>query len=452
MKIRRGRILLCREQSVEFGLLRGRGFEQKHDVVEGQRSVGEASIELRSSQGMNTAGYGLQAIRIHGASDAIRRGGFGNSGKTRQQTRDNKGEDTQKARKFRMDEGHKGESLESLRVHSCRRSVKKNSQGCITLAVVNKIPAFHELPVRKDAPPESSWGVFGENDALGCLNFLTPAGIVEAAGLVRNGKVFRLDAKIGFAKPPLFGRASMTHRVIPLGPSANDDILDGFNTQEGSQWDGFGHVGHVSNQLFYNGVTVEETRDGRNARLGIHHWADKFVGRGVMIDAFGYRKARGIPVEPLSRDVYTLSELKAALEAQQTTMKPGSILLIRTGWVESYERATAEAKRDLAPMEKLNSAGIEASREMAEWLWNNRVAAIGTDCPGVEAFPFDFTDPNALHYRALPLLGLPLGELFVLAPLAEDCAKDRRYEFMLVSAPLNVEGGIASPPNAVAIK
>ena len=41
---------------------------------------------------------------------------------------------------------------------------------------------------------------------------------------------------------------------------------------------------------------------------------------------------------------------------------------------------------------------------------------------------------------------------FVLEPLALDCAADRRYEFMVVSAPLNVVGGIASPPNAVAIK
>lgn len=317
---------------------------------------------------------------------------------------------------------------------------------------MHKIPAFHELPVRKDAPPESAWGVFGDDDALGCLNFLTPAGVVEAASLVRNGKVFRLDAKVGFAKPPLYGRASMTHSVVPLGPAANDDMLDSFNTQEGSQWDGLGHVGHVSNQLFYNGVTVEEIRDGRNARLGIHHWADKFVGRGVLIDAFGYRKARGITVNPLSRDVYSLEELKGALDAQQTALKPGSILLVRTGWMETYEQASAEKKRDLAPMEKLASIGIEASREMVEWLWNSHVAAIGTDCPAVEAFPFNFADASALHYRTLPLLGLPLGELFVLAPLAEDCAADRRYEFMLVSAPLHIDGGIASPPNAVAIK
>jgi kynurenine formamidase len=103
-------------------------------------------------------------------------------------------------------------------------------------------------------------------------------------------------------------------------------------------------------------------------------------------------------------------------------------------------------------MENLRSAGIEASREMVAWLWNNQVAAIGTDCPSVEAFPSDFSDEGILHYRTLPLLGLPLGELFVLAPLSEDCAADGRYEFMVVSAPLNVEGGIASPPNAVAIK
>jgi kynurenine formamidase len=314
-----------------------------------------------------------------------------------------------------------------------------------------KIPSFDELPVKQGAPAGSSWGVFGDDDALGCLNFLTPAGIVEAAQLVKTGKVFRLDAKIGFVKPPLFGRSSVVHTVSPLGPMANDDSLDLFNTQEGSQWDGLGHVGHPRHGLFYNGVTVEETRE-RNATLGIHHWADKFVGRGVLIDALGFRKKQGLAVNPLTRDVYTLKELKGALESQGTALKPGTILLVRTGWVESYENLSADEKRALAPMDKLTSMGVEASREMVAWLWDNRVAAIGTDCPGVEAFPFDFTDEGALHYRALPLLGLPLGELFVLAPLAEDCANDGRYEFMLVSAPLNLEGGIASPPNAVVIK
>lgn len=314
----------------------------------------------------------------------------------------------------------------------------------------NQIPTFDKLPVRKDAPPESSWGIF-EDEALGCLNFLTPQGVVDAARLVQSGKVFRLDTKIGSLAPPLFGRAAMKHEVVHLGPMAHDDIIQ-FNTQESSQWDGLAHVGHGRHGAFYNGVKVEEIRNNGNARLGIHKWADRFVGCGVLIDAYAFRKAKGKPVNPLQRDAITVDELKGALEAQGTRLKPGTVLLVRTGWLEAYDRCTPAQKEAMVPFPNVTSIGIDPSREMVAWLWDNRVAAIATDSPGVEPLPMELGDEGLLHYRALPLLGLPLGELFVLAPLAEDCAADRRYEFMLVSAPLHVEGGIASPPNAVVIK
>jgi len=317
---------------------------------------------------------------------------------------------------------------------------------------MKSFPTFDQLPVEAGAPPESSWGVFGDSYALGCLNFLTPEGIVEAARLVQSGKVFRLDAKVGFAKPPLFGRATVSHRIVPLGPAAHDDLLDNYNTQEGTQWDGLSHVGHARLERFYNGVTVADVREAGNAKLGIHHWSNKVVGRGVLIDAFGYRQARGQAVKPLEKDTYTLEELEAALKAQGTSMTPGSVLLVRTGWMEAYENLSGEEKRALAPFDKIQSIGVEPSRRMAAWLWDHRVAAIATDSPAVEPLPMNLGDDGLLHYRALPLLGLPLGELFVLAPLAEDCARDRRYEFLLVSVPLHVEGGVASPPNAVAIK
>lgn len=315
-----------------------------------------------------------------------------------------------------------------------------------------RIPTFDQLPAQKGAPPESSWGVFGDDYALGCLNFLTPAGVVDAARLVQAGKVFRLDAPIGFAKPPLFGRASVSHTIAPLGPMAHDDLLNNFNTQESSQWDGLAHVGHGRHGAFYNGVKVEEIREHANAKLGIHQWVDKFVGRGVLLDAYGFRQAKGRAVNPLERDAYTLDEFKAALAAQNTKLQPGTILLVRTGWMEAYEKCTPAEKQSMASFESIKSIGVDPSREMVQWLWDNRVAAIATDSPGVEPLPMNLADEGLLHYRALPLLGLPLGELFVLAPLAEDCARDRRYEFLLVSAPLHVTGGIATPPNAVVIK
>jgi len=320
------------------------------------------------------------------------------------------------------------------------------------MGLPERLPTFDELPIKPGSPPHSAWGVFGDDDGIGCLNFLTPAGIVEAANLVQSGKVFRLDARIGFAQPTLFGRATMARTVVPLGPMANDDVLNSYNTQEGTQWDGLGHVGPNKYQRFYNGVTVEEIRERGNPKLGIHRWADRVVGRGVLIDAYAFLKSRGTPANALERHVYTLEDLQGALEWQKTKLKPGTILLVRTGWMEEYEKLPADGKQAIAPFDKIRAAGVEATRRLAAWLWDNRVAAIGTDCPGVEALPMELGDDGLLHYRALPLLGLPLGELFVLAPLAEDCAADGRYEFMMVSTPLNLEGGIASPPNAVAIK
>jgi kynurenine formamidase len=317
------------------------------------------------------------------------------------------------------------------------------------------IPRFADLPVKKGAPPDSSWGVFGDDDELGCLNFLTTDAIVEAARLVKKGKVFRLDTRINYAKPPLFNRKPVKHTIVSFesyGLLGHDDSVDNYNTQEGSQWDGLGHVGHVRHRAYYNGVRDDELKDGPHGKLGIHKWADKVVGRGVLIDAFRYRQESGRPLDPLTDERYSLDDLRNALAAQAGTIKPGSILLVRTGWMQAYENASPAEKTAMAPLEALKACGIDPSREMVAWLWDNRVAAIGTDCPAVEPWPWSFTDEGALHYRTLSLLGLPLGEQFVLDPLAADCAADERYEFMLVSVPMNLEGGIATPPNAVAIK
>jgi kynurenine formamidase len=319
----------------------------------------------------------------------------------------------------------------------------------------NKIPRFSQLPIKKGAPPESSWGVFGDDDELGCLNFLTPEGIVEAARLVQKGRVFRLDTPINYARPPLFNRAPAKHNIVSFerfGLLGHDDSLDNYNTQEGSQWDGFAHIGHVRYRAFYNGVTGDRIKDGPDGKLSIAKWKDRVVGRGVLIDVCRYTAAQGRPIDPLTSAKYSLKDVQDALKAQAGALKPGSIVLIRTGWLRAYLAASAAEKQKMAPLDGLKSCGIEDTSAMVGWLWDQRVAALGTDCPAVEPWPWDFKDEGALHYRTLSLLGLPIGEQFVLDELADDCAADRRYEFMMVSVPMNLEGGIASPPNAVAIK
>ena len=317
----------------------------------------------------------------------------------------------------------------------------------------DKIPKYSELPIKAGAPAHSNWGVFGDDDEVGCFNFLTPAGIVEAAKLVREGKVFRLDNKVGYASPPIGGRAPARQTVKSYeehGLLAFDDILDNYNTQEGSQWDGLRHVGLNRERAFYNGVTPEEVKT--TAKIGIHNWKDKILGRGLLIDVYRYCTENGRKINPLEAEKYSLDELKGAIKAQKSELKPGTILLIRTGWMQAYYGASQAVKDSLASLANAKGCGLDGGLPMAEWLWDNHVAALGSDAFAAEAFPFDFNSKESLHMLALPLLGLSLGEQFNLEDLAADCASDGRYEFMVVSVPLHVVGGFASPPNAVAIK
>ena len=50
------------------------------------------------------------------------------------------------------------------------------------------------------------------------------------------------------------------------------------------------------------------------------------------------------------------------------------------------------------------------------------------------------------------LLGIPLGELWDLDALADDCSAARTYDCFFTSAPLNMPNGVASPPNAIAVR
>lgn len=56
-----------------------------------------------------------------------------------------------------------------------------------------------------------------------------------------------------------------------------------------------------------------------------------------------------------------------------------------------------------------------------------------------------------MHQTLLAGFGMPIGEIFDLEELARYCQGEKRWTFFLTSEPLNVKGGVASPPNALAI-
>jgi kynurenine formamidase len=316
---------------------------------------------------------------------------------------------------------------------------------------IDNLPSYAELCEREDAPKASNWGLFGDDDQLGTLNFLTPERVAQAARLVKRGDVFRLDLPLHLPDPPLFDRGRYKQTIHTFGPRmmGHDDHLDNLYTQASSQWDSLAHVGHPEHG-FYNGVMPEDVTGEEGSKNGLDHAAKRGItGRGVLLDVARYLESTGNSIDGMSSRAITAGELDATADAHGVDVRRGDILLVRTGWEQAYMAADQATRNSRA--KDLHSPGLEGSQEMAGWLWDHQVAAVASDCPALEPWPWDF-EIGVLHFRALALLGLPFGELWSLESLAEDCATDGVYEFMLTSAPLYYRAAIGSPPNALAIK
>lgn len=317
-----------------------------------------------------------------------------------------------------------------------------------------RLPSFDELPLKSGYPPHSAWGLFGDEDQVGTLNLLTPERVAAASRLVRDGQVFALNWELELPDPPLFNRPALNHTIKRRRQNVFDDIYDNFNTQSSSQWDGLTHYGHRE-YGFYNGVSEDQITGAAGTRNGIEHWARRGIaGRGVLIDFQRFVSAQGIAFNPGERYAISAEQLQAAADWHGLRFQTGDILLLRTGWIEWYDGLNGEQRRQIAQPGALQIAGLDQSEDSLRFLWDNHFAAIGSDNPDFEAYPplKDGQPGEMMHSTIIGLWGMPIGEMFKLDALAAACATDRRYEFFFTSAPLNKLGGVASPPNALAIK
>ena len=68
----------------------------------------------------------------------------------------------------------------------------------------------------------------------------------------------------------------------------------------------------------------------------------------------------------------------------------------------------------------------------------------------MDYMPNGYDIPWSVH-GAIFAYGIALLDNALLQPLAEVCAQEGRYEFMLIIAPLKVIGGTGSPANSIAL-
>ncbi|NWJ48001.1 MAG: cyclase family protein [Chloroflexi bacterium] len=313
------------------------------------------------------------------------------------------------------------------------------------------LPSFDELPAVVGKPPRSAWGLWGDEDELGTLNLLTSERVVEAAKLVRSGDVFALNWELELPDPPFFGREKLRHQIKHKRAWVNDDVYHDFNTQSSTQWDSPSHYGNPHYHGYYNGVQEEQITGQAGTRNGIQVMARKGIaGRGVLVDFRRWATKHDIHYNPGERYEISLGALQAAASEQGVTFQTGDILLVRSGFIEWYLGLSYEQRVTVAQMPP-TAVGVAQGEDTLRFLWDNHFAAVGGDTLAFEAYPRHEIH-GFMHETIIGLWGMPIGEMFFLEKLAEACAADGFYEFFFTSAPLNKLGGIASPPNALAIK
>ncbi|KAK5988492.1 hypothetical protein PT974_09975 [Cladobotryum mycophilum] len=295
------------------------------------------------------------------------------------------------------------------------------------------VPDFDDLPKVQDFPQSCTWGIFdqdGVKDKFGTLNFLTPE-IVQAAAK-------ELAHQRPLQTPSLLSQPAQAQNHRPLRPRppatrslAWDDEID-FNTQSSSQWDSLCHFLHQPTGLTYNGVKPE---------------AEAFAE---------YADQKGIHYHPFQAHRITVQDIESVASHQNVDIRPGDVLLVRTGATEVLEAVSKNPS--LLGKNSGEFAGVHGVEETVRWFWNKRLAAVAGDSIAFEAFPplKDDGTPGApkdmyIHPHLLAMIGMPIGELWDFAKLSRYCKEKGRYSFFLTSAPLNHPGLIGSPPNALAI-
>jgi kynurenine formamidase len=296
-----------------------------------------------------------------------------------------------------------------------------------------------------------NWGRWGDDDEIGTLNLITEDVVRTGAAEIKTGKRFSLALPLDADGPQMGftpGRENPVHSMTAIHEAwppdadvfaASDDKVT-TSLQAATHWDALSHVS--SGGVMYNDVPASAVTENGAAKLGIEK-VTTLAGRGVLLDI---ARARGVDAI-VDTHAITADDLDAACEVGKIDVKPGDIVLLRTGKMTQFLAG-----------DKLGYAGMEPgcpgpSLQSVEWFRNHDVAAVATDNYHFEVFPSERDDAVLpIHILHLVDMGMTQGQHFNLEALAADCADDGRYAFFLDASPLPFTHAVSGMVHPVAVK
>ncbi len=278
---------------------------------------------------------------------------------------------------------------------------------------------------------------FADTPDVGAIANITPAKVREAAGLVTEGKVYRLGIVSG-RQTPVWGDRSYDVEIIDLGVNGPNRVTghDDKVTSHmgiGTQIDGLGHIG--IDGVHYNGVANSEiaTPEGL-VRYGAEN-IPAITTRGVMLDMAAHF---GVDVlEPNA--AFGAADIQAAAEEQGVTIGSGDVVLFHTGWLSMID--------DDPDVFVYQAPGINP--DGAAWLVEQGVVAVGADTAGLE------TNAPYEDGTVLPVHAMLIAEngVYILETIdTRELAADGVHEFMFVLGAPRLEGTVQAIINPVAIR
>ncbi|MBI2950210.1 MAG: cyclase family protein, partial [Verrucomicrobia bacterium] len=201
-----------------------------------------------------------------------------------------------------------------------------------------------------------------------------------------------------------------------------------------------GHATEGEDDHWYNGFKEKDWGGNWGPRKCDATTIPPILARGVLIDVAGYKRMDALP----ANYIITIEDLQGALRNQKTTLKPGDIVLIRTGTLR-YWGETGNDEKGL--IKEHDSAGINL--ETARWLVEQQGAMmIGSDTSGLEynpktedtaAYRAKYKSFMPVHNYLLIQQGVHIAEFHNL----EQLARDRVYEFCYMCCTSKIKGTAA---------
>lgn len=158
------------------------------------------------------------------------------------------------------------------------------------------------------------------------------------------------------------------------------------------------------------------------------------VGRGVLIDYWSYAKKA---YDPNTTHKITVKDILECAKHQKVEFQYGDILMIRSGWLDNYQKLDTAARETLSKASP-TFVGVEQTEEMLDFLHDNYFSAVAGDAPAFEAWPTN--QDWFCHQFLISLWGVPIGEMWDLEKLAATCKERGTYSFYFSSMPANVPG------------